>query len=80
MPRRARGGVRLRRTSAGGDSFRAAPRRRETPQEQVRRWQRVIRGEMRAVERQIAGAPPARRVCARFCGVYARSPRVAPRV
>jgi hypothetical protein len=36
-------------------------RRRETPQEQVRRWQRVIRTEMRAVDRQIAGArPPAR--------------------
>jgi len=34
----------------------AGLRRRETPQEQVRRWQRVIRTEMRAVDRQVAGA------------------------
>ena len=31
-------------------------RRRETPQEQVRRWQRVLRNEMRAMDRQITGA------------------------
>lgn len=36
--------------------------RRETPQEQVRRWQRVIRGEMRAVDRQITGAHRVARV------------------
>lgn len=32
------------------------PSRRETPQEAVRRWQRVIRSETRAVDRQIGGA------------------------
>ena len=30
--------------------------RGETPQEQVRRWQRTMRTEMRAVDRQIMGA------------------------
>jgi len=44
--------VNARRPSALADAL----RRRETPQEQVRRWQRTIRSEMRGVDRQILGA------------------------